>query len=245
MRFKTSILLALVGVVAGIRGRDGDVTLDDQQIAALRVLGKLPADFRLPGSLPNPAQPAGTDLLPGIEHIVTLMMENHSWDNIWGLLDRPDTDGLQVDYKTNKPIATQTYANGSIQHLYQMPETCQPNGNGPTQSWLSSHQQFNNGSMNGWVTAGGEAKPIAMGYFVEEQLPFTHSLGKVFPIGDRYFCSTLGQTWPNRMYFIAGTSMGMVNTGQSGDATLVPPRGTIFTTLDTFNISWENYVQNP
>jgi len=147
MYFQASLLLSLVGAVSGIATRDGDVNLSDQQIAALRVLGKLPADFRLPGSLPNPAQAAGTDLLPGIEHIVMLMMENHSFDNIWGLLDRDDTDGLQVDHKTNLPIATQKYNNGSIQHMYQMPETCQVNGNGPTQSWLSSHEQFNNGTM--------------------------------------------------------------------------------------------------
>jgi len=67
----------LTSIVLGITTRDGDVSLDDQQIAALRVLGKLPVDFRLPGSLPNPALPAGTGLLPGIEHIVMPMMENH------------------------------------------------------------------------------------------------------------------------------------------------------------------------
>lgn len=240
----TSLIPLVLGIVSAIRTRDTDVDLDASQIAALRVLGKLPIDFRLPGSLPNPAQQAGTDMLPGIEHIVMLMMENHSFDNIWGLLDRPDVNGLQVDHKTNKPIATQKYANGSIQHMYQMPETCQPSSNGPTQNWLSSHQQFDNGIMDGWVIGGG-IKPIAMGYFVAEQLPFTHSLGKTFPIGDNFHCSTLGQTWPNRMYLIAGTSMGMTSTGQAGDAELIPPGGTIFTTLDKFNISWENYVQNP
>jgi phospholipase C len=268
--FKSAVVLGLASLAAGRLGaRDGgkgrsdgssksggpgpssgssgsggsSIQLDAQQIAALRVLGKEPVDFRLPGSLPNPALPAGTDLLPGIEHIVMIMQENHSWDNIWGTLDRPDTDGLQLDVKTKKPIVTQKYANGSIQHAYQMPETCQPTANGPTQNWLSSHEQYNNGSMDGFVIGGG-IKPIAMGYFVEEQLPFTHSIGKTFPIGDRFFCSVLGQTWPNRMYLIGATSMGVVNTGQVDDIGLIPPGGTIFNTLDKFNISWENYVAN-
>src|SRR6202042_3777715 len=39
-----------------------------------------------PGRLPAPDQPAGTDLLPQIKHIVVLMMENHSYDNYLGML---------------------------------------------------------------------------------------------------------------------------------------------------------------
>ncbi len=37
----------------------------------------------------RPAGPAaGTDALPQIEHIVVLMMENHSYDNYLGMLNR-------------------------------------------------------------------------------------------------------------------------------------------------------------
>ena len=42
------------------------------------------------GTLPNPKHPAGTDLVPEIEHFVVLMMENHSFDNILGLIGRGD-----------------------------------------------------------------------------------------------------------------------------------------------------------
>src|SRR5271155_3614130 len=38
------------------------------------------------GSRPQPARPAGIDLLPQIRHIVVLMMENHSYDNYLGML---------------------------------------------------------------------------------------------------------------------------------------------------------------
>src|SRR5262245_2284403 len=66
-----------------------------------------------PGQPPFPSQPVGTDLLPQIEHIVVLMMENHSYDNYLGMLRgrgegfplgtdgepivaNPDTDGESV-----------------------------------------------------------------------------------------------------------------------------------------------------
>src|ERR1700730_1381793 len=53
-----------------------------------------PAGLRHPGSRPRPDLAAGTDLFPGIEHIVVLMMENHSFDNYFGVLGRGD--GLTI-----------------------------------------------------------------------------------------------------------------------------------------------------
>jgi phospholipase C len=239
---RSAAAMALVGMVASLPAPDATTKLDPSMIAALKALGKSPGDLRLPGSVPNPRFKAGTDLLPGIENIVMLMMENHSFDNIWGTLDRPDVDGYTYN-KDGEPVFTQKYANGTIQHLYVMPKTCTSANNGPTQNWLSSHTQYDNGSMDGFVVGGGY-KPISMAYMTPEQLPFTHSLGETFPIGDRFFCSVLGQTWPNRMYLIAGTSMGAVNTGQNITG-FNPPSGTIFNSLDKYGVSWTSYWDEP
>src|SRR4029453_15884530 len=43
---------------------------------------------RKPGSLPFRPLPEGTDTLPQIEHIIILMMENHSFDDHLGTLGR-------------------------------------------------------------------------------------------------------------------------------------------------------------
>ena len=53
---------------------------------ALQVLGR--TSLRHPDSLPAPALPAGVDTLPQIEHVVVLMLENHSYDNFLGMLGR-------------------------------------------------------------------------------------------------------------------------------------------------------------
>ena len=50
-----------------------------------------------------------------------------------------------------------------------------------------------------------------MGYWDGADQPFYYSLAQRFPIADRYFCSLLGQTFPNRRYLMSATSMGMVN----------------------------------
>ncbi|KDR76900.1 hypothetical protein GALMADRAFT_138940 [Galerina marginata CBS 339.88] len=200
--------------------------------AALAALGRSPSTLRGPGSLPNPRLPAGTDTMPEIEHIVLVMYENHSFDNVFGLLGRGD--GLPTS-RDGTVTASNPYANGSVQHAFEMPNTCQ--GGHISQEWNVSHVAFNNGSMDGFVR--GVDSPMSMGYLRARHLPFTWDLASHFPIGDRWFSSVMGQTWPNRM--IAGTSMGIVNTNQNITG-LVPPSGTIFNTFDRFNISWTDYL---
>ena len=52
---------------------------------------------RKPDSLPFPHLPAGTPSMPQIEHIVVLMMENHSFDNLLGMLPRTVPGRKRVD----------------------------------------------------------------------------------------------------------------------------------------------------
>jgi phospholipase C len=224
--------------------------------SALQVLGR--TALRLPGSLPEPSLPAATDTLPGIDHIVILMLENHSYDNLLGMLGRgagqtPRGDGFTLG-SNGLPTASNPYGDGRIQHAFHMPTTCQLPGT-PSQEWTASHVAYDNGSNDGFVrapvsygssqTVGG----VAMGYWTGADLPFTYSLAIQFPIGDRWFSSVLGQTDPNRRYLIAGTSAGMTDDIGTGFGNVIPDsglplpaNGTIFNTLDRYGISWANYV---
>jgi phospholipase C len=120
-----------------------------------------PADrLRQPDSLPYPRLPAGTDTIPQIEHIVILMMENHSYDNRLGMLRRPGADGFRLG-RGGLPLASNPYANGEIQHAFRMPTTCQLDGH-PAQDRLASHVQYDNGRLDGFVESS--SGPVAMGY---------------------------------------------------------------------------------
>jgi hypothetical protein len=117
-----------------------------------RYAARAPQDaLRQPGSLPYPDLPAGTDTIPQIEHIVVMMMENHSYDNYLGMLRRPGADGFRLG-RGGLPTATNPYANGNIQHAFHMPTTCQLTGM-PSQSWLDRrpHQHLRAG--------GGQVEP--------------------------------------------------------------------------------------
>jgi phospholipase C len=215
--------------------------LDDSVQAALKALGR--EKLRHPGTLPNPELPAGTDTMTEIEHIVVLMMENHSFDNVIGMLGRGDGFTLGPD---GKPTASNSYANGTIQHAFHAPNTCQPKSQ-PSQEWTASHNAFNNGTNTGFVSTTIAPNSelivgaVAMAYYTDEDLPATYSLARQFPIADRYFSSLLGQTNPNRMYLFAGTSMGITDDNMN-QSTILPPAGTIFNKLDQFNITWTDYV---
>jgi len=189
---------------------------------------------RGPGSLPYPDLPAGTDTLPQIEHIVVLMMENHSYDNKLGMLRRPGADGFQLG-RGGVPIAKNPYPDGKIQHAFRMPTTCQ-NGT-VTQEWTASHEQFDNGKMDGFVRT---SQAESMGYWQQADQPFYYSMASVFPIADRYFCSVLGQTYPNRRYLLAATSIGQINDTLPA-LTDYPANGTIFDQLDKYSITWKDY----
>ena len=192
--------------------------------------------LRKPNSLPNPRLPAGTDTIPQIEHIVVLMMENHSYDNRLGMLNRHGADGFHLGHD-GLPTATNPYANGDLQHAFRMPTTCQLNGK-PAQDWLDSHVQFDHGRNDGFVESG--SGPVAMGYWQQADQPFYYSLAQVFPIADRYFCSVLGQTFPNRRYLISATSIGQVDDTVPKESDY-PANGTIFDKLDAAGITWRDY----
>jgi phospholipase C len=195
-----------------------------------------PGRIRQPGSLPYPNRPRGTDTIPQVEHMIVLMMENHSYDNKLGMLRRPGADGFRLGLG-GFPRATNPYANGDIQHAFRMPTTCQLSGK-PSQIWTDSHTQFAGGRNDGFVVSG--SGPVAMGYWEGADQPFYYSLARTFPIADRYFSSVLGRTFPNRRYLISATSLGMINDTLLA-VTDYPPNGTIFDKLDAVGVSWKDY----
>jgi phospholipase C len=227
------------------------------QLEALRVLGR--THMRLPDSLPAPGLAAGTDTLPQIEHVVVLMLENHSYDNIFGMLGRgpgqtPRGDGFTVG-RDGLPTATNPYPDGRLQRAFRMPTTCQLGGR-PSQEWATSHNAYDNGANDGFVRTtitpftSDIVGPVAMGYWTGDDLPLTYALAGLFPIADRWFCSCLAQTDPQRRYLIAATSTGMtddIGTGPGNavaNSTLGTPaaNGTIFQRLSDAGITWADYT---
>jgi phospholipase C len=192
--------------------------------------------------LPDPDKPAGTDLLPQIRHIVVLMMENHSYDNYLGMLGGRG-DGLTLG-ADGQPDEVNKRLDGQPVPLQHAPSPVQEPGT-PTQSWHASHVQWNDGACDGFVLSVEITKPgidatAPMRYWSESDLPFYYGLARTFPVADRWFCSCLGPTFPNRRFLIAGTAHGLIDDLPFCMVDY-PPAGTIFDLLDSHGISWVNY----
>ena len=198
----------------------------------------LPMRLRRPGDRPRPDLPEGLDTLPRVEHIVVVMMENHSFDNYLGTLGRGD--GFDLD-RHGHPRDACPDDKGNLVRAFRMPSTCQLDHE-PSNSWNASHLALGRHRRNdGFVRASG---PVAMGYWTREDLPFYHALARVFPVCDRWFASCLAPTYPNRKFLMAGTASGQVHTKLEEVGKAPPPNGTIFERLDAHGISWRNYYTN-
>jgi phospholipase C len=203
--------------------------------------------LRQPGSLPFPHRPAGQpqpDLAPelaNIDHIIIVMMENHSFDNYLGMLPYRVSSlaGRVAGWPTlnadGSPTVTQVDNNGAVQHCYPMPNACQPNP--ISQSWDASHLAYDGGRMDGFLR---QSSAEALGYWDQGTLPFYYSLASVFPVCDHYFSSTLCQTYPNRVFLMAGTAAGLFST-DTPPPTVTPKNGHIFDVPDAHSVSWADY----
>jgi phospholipase C len=195
-----------------------------------------PAVIRKPGSRPNPTLPEGTDTMPKIEHIVVVMQENHSYDSYFGALAGRG-DGFKLDAQ-GKPLDANPDGKGGYVKAFHMPSECQISAH-PGQNWVASHASWNRGKNDGFVTSA--SGPVSMGYWDETDLPFYYSLAKTFALQDRWFCSVLAQTYPNRRFLLAGTAAGIVSTTTGALTASPPPNGSIFDRLDAHSITWKDY----
>jgi phospholipase C len=144
------------------------------------------------------------------------------------------------------PTAANSLQNGQWFHAHHLPTTAQSKGD-PTQTWRASHIQYGNGDNGGFArsvatppVAGSGDPATPMGYWTEADIPFYYGLARTFPVADRWFCSCLGPTFPNRRFLIAGTADGLIDD-LPWDLVDYPQAGTIFDLLSRNDISWVNY----
>ncbi|HME70426.1 MAG TPA: alkaline phosphatase family protein [Myxococcota bacterium] len=184
-------------------------------------------------------------------------------------LDHSCVDGLtcSVDSLGNFTCANSNQDNdGSIVQAFHDPRYC--TGPDLDHSWSGSHIEANFlfpfltirfSPNNGFVlrndsTSQGQPDNSpetptgddTMGFYTQADLPFYYSLAQTFAIDDRYFCSVIGQTFPNRSYELAATSFGHLTTAElrppSGG--YQPITGNFMDLLDQHSVSWINYYSD-
>jgi phospholipase C len=160
--------------------------------------------------------------LRSVKHIVVLMMENRSFDQMLGFLEG---EGLTVDglskAKTNYDDAKKPYDSfewGPGETAPDPPPGHKPKILDPCHSPSCVQSQLNNGNTgfvrnfaatrkdeNGDpVELSPEFLKVPMGHFGAAHLPVYKHLAHNFCVCDAWHSSIPGDTWPNRLYSLAG-----------------------------------------
>lgn len=172
-----------------------------------------------------------------IEHIVIVMQENRSFDHYYGHLVGNGQDDVEVP--TTTPTNPDPTGGAPLPWHHETAYCVEDTDHG----WNASHIQWNGGQMDGFPASNTSTlEPNgsrSMGYYEKSDIPFYYELSSRFAISDRYFCSLLGPTYPNRFFETAGTSFGIVTTNV---AKLAPPGvPNIYRSLTAANVTWKDY----
>lgn len=189
--------------------------------------------------------------LSDIRHIVVLMLENRSFDNVLGYLytDGRDFNGLAHAPGTaqpgqdNTPIAPWTAPGDATAMSLPAPD--------PGESFVDITQQLYGNApaggvppMNGfaanYVAHGGNARDI-MHCFSPQDLPALTTLARSYAVSDMWFASAPCQTWPNRFFVHTGTANGYENNDLAG---FPFPMQSIFNELQGAQQKWRIYFHD-
>lgn len=177
------------------------------------------------------AQPTQTP----IKHLVIIMMENHSFDNLFGTYGRLQNGSMAP----NLTVPYNLLVHNSAQNLTAVSNGTFKTGD-PYEGYFNYHADWNNGSMNGFLNNSG---PNSLRYFTSSQMGLEWYFAHQYSIADMYFSSTLSETLPNRLYSLAGFSP--VKADQLTPPPYVPYDQTIFNEMDSYGVSWAYYLKTP
>jgi len=186
-------------------------------LGAAAGLGLTPPDAaarRYPGGsiLDRPAAAAPIDT------VVVLMMENRSFDHYLGFLGEDAAyleEGrrrwgrrFRLDASTSEAYRDPA---GTLVETYPLAAAGEANpwrGCGhpdPGHGWTSGRRQRD----DGFLAAGSGNDAYALGWFGAGDLPFYTAISRRFTVCDRYHCSVLAPTFPNREYLHSAQSGGL------------------------------------
>ncbi|NKI70131.1 phosphoesterase [Collimonas pratensis] len=206
-------------------------------------------------------------ILPQVEHIVVVMLENRSLDNMLGWLYADGSapavvvpsssarqfDGLHADmwnpvnagYFCGDPPQKAMVGRGTVCSTIPDPDPEETFDNvsyqlyGPQAPAAAPSWPMQGFVVNYATTNTTDATQVMQCHDCC-QIPVLAALARQYAVSDAWFAPVPSQTWPNRAFAHAGTSNGRINNGSPPDpfAWDVP---TIYNVLQAIGSSWSVY----
>lgn len=194
-----------------------------------------------------------------IRHVVVLMLENRSFDQMLGDIGvgdgvdrrRPGFNDLNGKRYVQRDTA-KNVIDPDPKHLYPNVSLQLESGNGKFVydywcEYKSGMWKYLHPSKWRKMFSTHMDPSDIMNYFPNRGLPALHTLAQNFTVCDRWFSSVQGPTWPNRFFVHSGTSLGYVCMPEA------PlywkhlhwyTQPTIYRRLAEANVSWKIYYHD-
>lgn len=191
-----------------------------------------------------------------IKHVIIVIMENHSFDNLFGTypfgyppivnnvtLSLMEPEGLYRNYSQllssrdgilnyisvpDVPWLPLTYSHPYYADAYSTVD--------PYEGWSSYHGDYWFGSPSGFVYYSG---PQSLAYFSYQQLSPLWDYAEEYVLADDYFSPVLGLTEPNRIAYLTGFPPSFY-TDEANE--VCPLNASVMYQLSSHNVSWGYYV---
>lgn len=171
-----------------------------------------------------------------IKHVFVLMLENRSFDHVFGFSDIRGTDARtgqptqidalinlsqapsNIDPATNSPIPVATPADYALSAGARDPghefddvvHQLAGDGSAYVPANTPSYPPIDNsGFVSNSRDRGSTAPETVMHCYTPDQLPIINALAREFAVCDNWFSSMPGPTWPNRLFVHAASSAGL------------------------------------
>jgi phospholipase C len=197
----------------------------------------------------------------GIKRFVVLMLENRSFDHLFGFMkkSRPDVAGLSGSEFNQKDPNSPTNPKILVRRAstFVMPfdpaheyYDVQVQLYGPMKNTAPDFPPIGNSSvdpapMTGFVANavhavdfGGDER-LVMDCFEPDQVPILSTLAEEFALFNYWYSSLPGPTWPNRFFIHAATSGGLTDSPSTGEILKgFEFQATIYDRLEDAGRSW-------
>ena len=190
-------------------GQKNGVTTREQHRGKGRVLCGIAMALLLLGVMSFPGcrglQPAnnggggtGATTASPVKHLVVIVMQNHSFDNLFGTF--PGANG----FTPSSPGYSQADASGNLVTPHLLTNTNPADLN---HGWTTYHNEWNNGAMDGFAKTDGAD---AMGYYDNTTPGFAplYDWASRFALADNYFDPVMRDAPADVLYMIAADDNG-------------------------------------
>lgn len=205
--------------------------------------------------------------MPNSTNIFVLMLENHSFDNIFAMSGIPGitaattndsntSNGQSYPVQSGAPVTMPTDPGHEFLDVFEQLA-------GPT-AVFNPNQQYapailNSGFASNYATSRSEGAPpqaadigkIMACFTTPIELPVIHQLATEFAVCDHWFSSMPGPTWPNRFFVHGASSAGLDHSPTDTEMAewdtidgFQFPNGSIYDAFTRNHLQWRIYNDN-